>query len=173
MNSKKNLLKLTTLIHQLAFEAYEELGPGFKEDTFQKALAISFRYAGVEYLKETNIEVFFKGESLGVFRLDFVILPQKINTWRLSDPVVVETKVASSIKNDARLQLKNYLLSMPLNNAPTISKAKDGIIGNWRNNLVASEKEELEHVDIEIWSMAKGNAMKPVGSHEEKPNAER
>ena len=112
MNTKKDLVGLANYVHRIAFESYRELGPGFKEDTFQKALAISFRHSQVEYLKETNIEVFFKGESLGVFRLDFVILPQKTADWRLSDPVVIETKVASSIKNDARLQLKNYLLSL-------------------------------------------------------------
>ena len=160
MNAKKSLIKLTELVHSLAFEDFQELGPGFKEDTFQKALAVSFRHAGIQYLKETNIEVFFKHESLGVFRLDFVILPQKIQEWRLSDPVVIETKVASGIKNDARLQLKNYLLSLPLNNAPAINKANDGIILNWRNNLEASEAPEDEHVEIELWTMGSGKNMK-------------
>ena len=130
MNTKKSLVNLTNYIHELAFESYQELGPGFKEDTFQKALAISFRHAGIEYLKETNIEVFFKKESLGIFRLDFVVLAQKNNDWKLSEPVIIETKVASGIKNDARLQLKNYLLSVPLNNATAVNKAKDGIILN-------------------------------------------
>ena len=66
--------------------------------------------------------------------------------------MIIETKVASGIKNDARLQLKNYLLSVPLNNAPAINKAKDGIILNWRNNLDALESLEREHIDIELWS---------------------
>ena len=165
MNAKKNLIQLTELVHGLAFEAFKELGPGFKEDTFQKALAVSFRHAGIQYLKETNIEVFFKQESLGVFRLDFVVLPQKIDAWRLSDPVVIETKVASGIKNDARLQLKNYLLSLPLNNAPAINKAKDGIILNWRNNLDALEAPEDEHVDIELWTMGNNRDIKLVHSN--------
>jgi GxxExxY protein len=167
MNTKKNLVKLTEFIHELAFESYQELGPGFKEDTFQKALAISFRHTGVQYLKETNIEVFFKKESLGVFRLDFVILPQKIGNWRLSDSVIIETKVASGIKNDARLQLKNYLLSVPLNNASTLNKARDGIILNWRNNLDALDTLEDEHIDIELWSMSSANDMKLIHKNTE------
>jgi GxxExxY protein len=167
MNTKKNLIKLTEFIHELAFESYQELGPGFKEDTFQKALAISFRHTGVQYLKETNIEVFFKKESLGVFRLDFVILPQKIGNWRLSDSVIIETKVASGIKNDARLQLKNYLLSVPLNNASTLNKARDGIILNWRNNLDALDTLEDEHIDIELWSMSSANDMKLIHKNTE------
>jgi len=167
MNTKKNLVKLTDFIHELAFESYQELGPGFKEDTFQKALAISFRHTGVQYLKETNIEVFFKKESLGVFRLDFVILPQKIGNWRLSDSVIIETKVASGIKNDARLQLKNYLLSVPLNNASTLNKARDGIILNWRNNLDALDTLEDEHIDIELWSMSSANDMKLIHKNTE------
>jgi GxxExxY protein len=167
MNTKKNLIKLTEFIHELAFESYQELGPGFKEDTFQKALAISFRHTGVQYLKETNIEVFFKKESLGVFRLDFVILPQKIGNWRLSDSVIIETKVASGIKNDARLQLKNYLLSVPLNNASTLNKARDGIILNWRNNLDALDTLEDEHIDIELWTMSSANDMKLIHKNTE------
>ncbi len=167
MNTKKNLVKLTEFIHELAFESYQELGPGFKEDTFQKALAISFRHTGVQYLKETNIEVFFKKESLGVFRLDFVILPQKIGNWRLSDSVIIETKVASGIKNDARLQLKNYLLSVPLNNASTLNKARDGIILNWRNNLDALDTLEDEHIDIELWTMSSANDMKLIHKNTE------
>ena len=167
MNTKKNLVKLTDFIHELAFESYQELGPGFKEDTFQKALAISFRHTGVQYLKETNIEVFFKKESLGVFRLDFVILPQKIGNWRLSDSVIIETKVASGIKNDARLQLKNYLLSVPLNNASTLNKARDGIILNWRNNLDALDTLEGEHIDIELWTMSSANDMELIHKNTE------
>ena len=167
MNTKKNLIKLTEFIHELAFESYQELGPGFKEDTFQKALAISFRHTVVQYLKETNIEVFFKKESLGVFRLDFVILPQKIGNWRLSDSVIIETKVASGIKNDARLQLKNYLLSVPLNNASTLNKARDGIILNWRNNLDALDTLEDEHIDIELWTMSSANDMKLIHKNTE------
>ena len=159
MNTKKSLVNLTNYIHELAFDSYQELGPGFKEDTFQKALAISFRHAGIEYLKETNIEVFFKKESLGIFRLDFVVLAQKNNDWKLSEPVIIETKVASGIKNDARLQLKNYLLSVPLNNATAVNKAKDGIILNWRNNLDASEEVQGEHVDIELWSLGSDKEM--------------
>ena len=162
MNTKKSLVNLTNYIHELAFDSYQELGPGFKEDTFQKALAISFRHAGIEYLKETNIEVFFKKESLGIFRLDFVVLAQKNNDWKLSEPVIIETKVASGIKNDARLQLKNYLLSVPLNNATAVNKAKDGIILNWRNNLDASEEVQGEHVDIELWSLGSDKEMKLI-----------
>ena len=153
MNSKKDLISLLRAVHSMASESYKELGPGFKEDTFQKALSISFRHAGIKYLKETNIEVFFKKESLGVFRLDFIILPQKNKKWRLADPVIVETKVATGIKNDARLQLKNYLISLPLNNAPAINKARDGIILNWRNNLDMLEETQPEHIDIELWSL--------------------
>ena len=85
MNNEKELIKCTSQILSLAEEVYKELGSGFKEDTFQKALSISFRHAGIKYLKETNIEVFFKKESLGVFRLDFIILPQKLDQKWTSD----------------------------------------------------------------------------------------
>ena len=77
MNTRKDLIKVTEEIHKLALSAFESLGSGFKEDTFQKALSISFRKEGINYLKETNLEIFYQKESLGVFRLDFLLPKQK------------------------------------------------------------------------------------------------
>ena len=73
MNNEKELIKCTSQILTLAEEVYKELGSGFKEDTLQQALAISFRKAGIKYLRETHLEIFYKKESLGLFRLDFLI----------------------------------------------------------------------------------------------------
>ena len=60
MNNPKELLKFAMILKDLSNEAFKELGSGFKEDTFQKALAICFRQRNIDYLKETNIEIFLK-----------------------------------------------------------------------------------------------------------------
>ena len=59
MNNRRELLKFASLLEKLAIITYSELGSGFKEDTFQKALSICFRLHKVDYFKETNIEIFF------------------------------------------------------------------------------------------------------------------
>ena len=51
---------------------------------------------------------------------------------------------------------------MPLNNAATINKAKDGIILNWQNNLDASEVIQVENVNTELWTMGKAKDMRLI-----------
>ena len=153
MNDKKQLINCAKQIEMLGVEIFNELGSGFKEDTFQKAMAICFRQKKIKYLKETNLEIFFKDESLGVFRLDFLLPAQKTKVWELKEPIIIETKVGAGIKNDARLQLKNYLASLPNNSSDTLNRIRDGIIINWRGNDDALSKDSTNGVDLELWSM--------------------
>ena len=51
MNTQKNLVNFATFINDIAGEAFDELGSGFKEDTYQKALAISLRKKKLNILK--------------------------------------------------------------------------------------------------------------------------
>ena len=135
MNDKEHLLKCTKQILDLAENVYSELGSGYKEDTYQKALAINFRKQKIKYHKESNIEIFFQGESLALFRLDFLIPAQKNRRWQLKDPIIIETKAVPSLNNNHRLQIKNYLLSCPKNSSESFKKAKQGILLNWKNEL--------------------------------------
>ena len=77
MNDIKELEKFQNHLYELATEVFEELGSGFKEDTLQQGLAIAFRQSSIKYLRETHLEIFYKKESLGLFRLDFLIPAQK------------------------------------------------------------------------------------------------
>ncbi len=152
MNNRKELLKFASLLKKLANNTYIELGSGFKEDTFQKALSICFRLYKIDYLKETNIEIFFKNESLGVFRLDFLIPPQKHKSFTLKNAVVIETKVSVSIKNPARLQLKNYLESLPKNKSEIFKNVSEGFVLNWHDGDNAEDIPK-EGVDLELWNL--------------------
>ena len=154
MNNTKELIKCTNHILALAEEVYRELGSGFKEDTLQQGLAIAFRGAKVNYLRETHIEIFYKKESLGLLRLDFLLPAQKHKKWELKSPIVIETKSTSKINNDAHLQLKNYLLSLPRNDSKELKDIKEGILLNWRNNLEPTDKGEAG-TEIELFSYKK------------------
>lgn len=156
MNTKKDLIKATQEIHKLALAAFESLGSGFKEDTFQKALSISFRKEGITYLKETNLEIFYQKESLGLFRLDFLLPKQIHNKFTLKKPLIIETKSAAKISNDARLQLQNYLISLPSNSSEVLSQTSEGIIINFINNLSIDEPDDTQpRVESELWCMRK------------------
>ena len=164
MNDAKNIIKCTNHFLDLAEQVYEELGSGFKEDTLQQALAIAFRESNIKYLRETHLEIFFRKESLGLFRLDFLIPAQKHKKWQLKEAIIIETKSASKLNNDAHLQLKNYLISLPKNSSEELKNIKEGILLNWKNNQDPSEEENLHGTQIELWSLKK-NKFKLIHSN--------
>ena len=55
----KQMQGLITLLEKLANEVYVTLGDGFSEDMYQRALAFELRNKGIDYLRETNVEIFY------------------------------------------------------------------------------------------------------------------
>jgi len=154
MNDKEQLLKCTQQTLELAENVYSELGSGYKEDTYQKALAIHFRKQKIKYHKESNIEIFFQGESLALFRLDFLIPAQKTRRWQLNNPIIIETKAIPSLNDNHRLQIKNYLLSCPKNSSESFKKVKQGFLLNWKSGLDdVSDDDDKEGVEIELYTL--------------------
>ena len=119
-----NLKSLSVQIKTLAEEVRKHLGCGFDEVIFQNALAIEFRRHKIEYLKEVNIEIFYKGESVGVDRPDFIIT--RIGGFR--KPVILETKVSDKISDNHRMQLRSYCTSLPRNNNPVLKGFAGGML---------------------------------------------
>ena len=154
MNDKEHLLKCTKEILELAENVYSELGSGYREDIYQKALAIHFRKKKIKYYKESNIEIFYQGESLALFRLDFLIPAQKNRRWQLNDPIIIETKAIPSLNDKHRLQIKNYLLSCPKNSSESFKKVKQGFLLNWKAGLDDNTgDDDIEGVEIELYTL--------------------
>ena len=119
-------MKIKTIsndIFNLAHNVYKELGGGFNEAVLQKAFAIELREAKIKYLQEVNIEIFYKGHSIGTDRPDFLLLTPAKSNWALSDPLILETKWSNKLTNDNRMQLKSYFKSLPRNKNSTLHKA--------------------------------------------------
>ena len=154
MDDKEHLLKCTKEILALAEIVYYELGSGYKEDIYQKALAIHFRKKKIKYYKESNIEVFYEGESLALFRLDFLIPAQENRRWQLNNPIIIETKAIPYLNNTHRLQIKNYLLSCPKNSSESFKEVKQGFLLNWKAELDDnSGDDDKEGVEIELYTL--------------------
>ena len=60
-------------VTEIASEVYRVLGEGNLESVYENAMAVEFRKRDNPYAIENNVEVLYKGESVGVGRLDFVI----------------------------------------------------------------------------------------------------
>ncbi|MFH0772348.1 MAG: GxxExxY protein, partial [Candidatus Omnitrophota bacterium] len=69
-------------------------------------------------------EIFYKGESVGVDRPDFIIT--RIGGFR--KPVILEMKVSDKISDNHRMQLRSYCTSLPRNNNPVLKGFAGGML---------------------------------------------
>lgn len=86
------------------FEVYNRLGPGYLERLYATALHRELTARGHEVAREHSTHVFYKGEPLGIQRLDMVV----------DDVLVVEIKSTAMLARVAHRQLLSYLRSTRL-----------------------------------------------------------
>ena len=58
----------------ILFEVYNQLGHGHSEKTYQKAIAIAFRNAGIKFKEQVYFPLMFKGEKIESNYLILVIV---------------------------------------------------------------------------------------------------
>ncbi len=91
---------LTYRIIGVAMAVHNELGPGFKEEVYEKAMEVKFNLEGIFGLRQYPVPVEYEGEQIAIFYLDFLVEEQ----------VVVELKAfRHQLTNDELAQVINYL----------------------------------------------------------------
>ena len=80
-------------------EVHKFLGNGFQEVVYQRSLAIEFGLQGIDYQREFEMPLFYKGESVGKRRVDFFV----------EDLVMVELKAVIQLEDAHLAQAINYL----------------------------------------------------------------
>jgi GxxExxY protein len=81
------------------YAVYNELGYGFLESVYVRALAIELFQRRMNVAREVPVTVYYKGVTIGTYRADLVV----------SDTVVVEVKAGEHAAESDRSQLLNYL----------------------------------------------------------------
>ena len=81
------------------YAVYNELGFGFLESVYIRALAIELFQRRMNVAREVPVTVYYKGVTVGTYRADLVV----------SDTVVVEVKTGDQVLEQDRPQLINYL----------------------------------------------------------------
>jgi len=79
-------------------EVHNQMGNGFQEVVYQRALAIEFEIRGLSYARELEMPLEYKGESVGTRRVDFFV----------EDTVMVELKAVEKIEGVHKAQAINY-----------------------------------------------------------------
>ena len=72
---KKNypLSELTGKIIGCAMEVHGIIGNGFQEVIYQRALAQEMTLQGLSFSREHEMEIYYKGEKIGLRRVDFFV----------------------------------------------------------------------------------------------------
>jgi GxxExxY protein len=81
------------------FEVHKELGPGFVESVYEKALIEEFAKKAIKVETQRVIDVTYKDKKVGVHRLDMVI----------EGKVVVELKTVERFSTYHTAQMLSYL----------------------------------------------------------------
>ena len=91
---------LTYRIIGAAMAVHNTIGPGYKEEVYERALEVELNHRQMAVVREYPVPVWHLGEQVALFYLDLFVESQ----------VVVEVKALSHLlTNDERAQVINYL----------------------------------------------------------------
>ena len=90
---------LTGIIIGAVYEAFNEIGGGFNELIYRRALAMLLRMRGLKVLEEDEAPVWFRGTVLATFKPDIIV----------NDVVLVEVKAVREFEDWHTAQILNYL----------------------------------------------------------------
>jgi len=99
--SEKNYLhsNLTDIVLKIFYKIYNDLGYGFLEKVYEKAMYHELKKTGLYILKQAPIKVIYDGIELGTYYADLLI----------EEKVIVELKAAEHLCEEHEAQLVNYL----------------------------------------------------------------
>ena len=90
--------EITDIIIKSFYTVYNSLGYGFLEKVYENALFIELKKAGLKCQKQQQINVFYKGEKVGLYYADITV----------ENKIIIELK-ASQLCEEHEYQLLNYL----------------------------------------------------------------
>ena len=91
--------ELTSKIIGCAMTVHKTLGNGFQEVIYQRALAIEMSVAGIDFLREFEMPIFYREQQIGTRRVDFLV----------AGKISVELKAITKLENVRFAQAINYL----------------------------------------------------------------
>jgi GxxExxY protein len=95
---------LTERIIGVFYQVFNELGYGFAESVYCRAMAIALTQSGLQVGSEVAVPVSFRGENVGVFRCDLMV----------ERKIILELKIADQISKAYEAQLLHYLKASPV-----------------------------------------------------------
>jgi GxxExxY protein len=91
--------ELTGRVLEAAYTVSNELGVGFLESVYERALAIALAERGLKVERQVGLEVRFHGEVVGTFLADLAV----------EDILILELKTVKALAPEHAAQVLNYL----------------------------------------------------------------
>jgi GxxExxY protein len=91
--------EITRAVIGCAFEVINELGAGFLESVYEKALLLALRQKGLSAISQHPVKVMFRGHCVGDFYADIFV----------EEKAIVELKAVKAITPEHQAQIINYL----------------------------------------------------------------
>ena len=90
---------LTERVIECCLEVIRELGFGFLESVYERALIIALQQKGLQVRSQVPLKVMFRGECVGEFFADILV----------GDKLIVELKAVKALAPEHQAQVINYL----------------------------------------------------------------
>ncbi|RKD98579.1 GxxExxY protein [Marinifilum flexuosum] len=91
--------ELTYKIIGCAMEVHKHLGNGFQELVYQRALSIEMKMQGINFSREHEMKLEYKGHNIGTRRVDFFV----------EEKIMVEIKALVNLEDVHLAQAMNYV----------------------------------------------------------------
>ena len=118
--------ELTYNIIGCAMKVHKTMGNGFQEVIYQRCLAIELGKAGIEFLREQEMPIFYDGINVGTRRADFIVAGE----------VMVELKALIKLEEVHLAQALNYL---------TAYQIEKGLLINFGSNSMEVKRLYRKH----------------------------
>ena len=99
IDDKQYKSDITAKIIKGAYQVHNNLGIGFQEIIYQRALAIELGELGLNFEREKEMLIFYKELEIGQRRVDFLV----------EDDIMVELKALVQLDDVHIAQLMNYI----------------------------------------------------------------
>lgn len=96
--------ELSYTLRGIFFKVYNELGPGFKEDVYVRAILALLDENKISYEKEKQFNINFRNTEIGTTRIDLVV----------DNKIIIEIKATNLNNSIFEKQILSYLKSTNL-----------------------------------------------------------
>jgi len=107
--------ELSYQIIGILFEVHNEIGSGYHEKYYQKAIAVGFKNSNINFREQVHTPLTFQSSKIGSYFLDFLI----------DNKIILEIKKGDRFSKNNVEQLMSYLKA---------NKLKLGIMANFGQN---------------------------------------